>query len=92
MNLYELAHWVGNIQPGQSITISSSVLREAAPAAPLVGLGGPVWTSAERIMENIVGSAYEFRFSEDPITGNVTFERLAQPLKRGRTYTSPDCR
>ena len=44
-------------------------------------------------MENVVGSAYEFAFHEDPETGHTIFRRLAKPLTGGRrSYTSPDRR
>ena len=73
--------------------VARDVLEAAAPAAPLTGLPGPVWCPAERVMENVVGSAYEFAFHEDPETGHTIFRRLAKPLTGGRrSYTSPDRR
>jgi hypothetical protein len=93
MNVYQLANHISRISPGQRVQVAWSTLRDAAPPMPLLGWGGPMWTSAERIMENIVGSAHEFRFWEDLPTGAVTFERLKQPLSGDtRTYVSPDRR
>lgn len=61
------------------------VLREVQP--------NPGWTEAEWVMENITGSAYEFRFHTDRMTGDVRFERLRQPLEDGRrTFVIPDRR
>lgn len=91
MNYIELAIEISAIKPGQWYTVNCSELARIAPAMQLAGPFGPTWTPAERIMENIVGSAYEFRFWEDHATGNITFERLKQPLRYGlRSYVSPD--
>lgn len=93
MNICELAAEIAAISPGQWYTVSPHTLADIAPAMPLAGPLGPTWTPAERVMEKIVGSAYEFQFWSDPRTGNVTFARLKQPLKDGsRTYVSPDRR
>lgn len=56
---------------------------------------GPIWSPTDRIMENIVGSAYEFVARDRPMTGNVVFERLRTPLSdddERQTYVSPDRR
>jgi hypothetical protein len=93
MNIYDIAKRIGSIQPGKRINIDGHLLGKIAPGAHLVGIGGPEWTPAERVMEHIVGSAYEFRFWTEPESGNVVFERLREPLKDGsRTYVSPDRR
>lgn len=45
------------------------------------------------VLESIVGSAYEFWYWEDQMSGNVTFGRLEKPLDDGRrTFVSPDRR
>jgi hypothetical protein len=93
MNLYQIADRVSVIEPGQWITFDRHTLEAAAPAMPLTHPLGPVWSPAERIMENIIGSAYKFRFRENHEKGTVTFERLKQPLsgkENLRTYVSPD--
>jgi len=91
MNYLDLAHKISVIEPGQWFTVERHTLESIAPAMPLTGLDGPMWSPAERIMENIVGSAYKFRFWEDREKGTVTFEHLKQPLRNGlRSYVSPD--
>lgn len=93
MNIYELAKDISKIPPGCRITVSRFLLNEIAASARLVGSDGPTWAPAERVMENIIGSAYEFRFWADLKTENVIFERLSEPLNDGsRTYVSPDRR
>jgi hypothetical protein len=45
------------------------------------------------VLEHIVGSSYEFGYTEDPMTGDVTYFRLKEPLNDGRlSYVSPDRR
>lgn len=91
MNYIELAQKISTIQPGQWYTVARHELARIAPAMQLAGPFGPTWAPAERIMENIVGSAYEFRFWEGHAKGNITFERLKQPLRDGLlSYVSPD--
>lgn len=46
-------------------------------------------------MENIIGSSYEYRYTENPTTGAITFRRLEAPIDGDsgeRTYISPDRR
>ena len=73
------------LKPGQQIRIAKATLMQ---------VWHPVdWTAAEWVMESIVGAAYEYEMIDDPATGDVTFRRLAEPLKDGsRTYVSPDRR
>ncbi len=81
----DLAAEIAKIPRGQSIQVSRFVLdRVVVPAG---------WAAAEWIMESIIGSSYNFRFSTDPLSGNVTFFHLITPLVDGRfTYVSPDRR
>lgn len=91
MNIKELAHEIQMMKPGHWYTLDRDTLNYVAPAMHLKGPLGPIWKPVERIMESIIGSAYEFRFWEDLSTGRTTFERLKQPLRDGRrTYVSPD--
>ena len=91
MNYIDLAHKIAVIEPGQLFTVECHTLESIAPAMPLTGPDGPMWSPPERIMENIVGSAYTFRFWEDREKGTITFEHLKQPLRDGlRSYVSPD--
>ncbi len=80
---------VSNLKPGQQIEISRNLLREVGSRE----YNGATFTPADNIMENIIGSAYEFWYQEVFATGNVIFGRLCRPLSDGgRTYTSPDRR
>lgn len=54
---------------------------------------GAVWTPPDRVLENIIGSSYEFRYEQSGYKSDVTFERLSTPLTNGhRSYVSPDRR
>lgn len=90
----DIAREIQRLEPGQWVQIDRRILEDAAPPAPLVGIFGPVWSPPERVMENIIGSAYEYRFREDPVSGNFIFERLREPLgdDGSRTFVSPDRR
>lgn len=91
MDCMDLARVISALAPGQCYSIDRGELNLAAHSARLAGQMGPVWSPAERIMEAIVGSAYEFRFWEDHAAKTVVFERLQQPLDDGRrSYVSPD--
>ena len=51
------------------------------------------FTPADRVLENIIGSAYEYEYSENPINGNIAFHRLGREVKCGKvSYTPPDRR
>ena len=51
------------------------------------------FTAADRVLENIIGSAYEYTYSENPINGNIAFHRLGREVECGKvSYTSPDRR
>lgn len=79
---------VKDLRPGQRIGLSGSVLEDIAP----LHHNGYAWTPPDRVLENIVGSSYEFRYFCD-YQGSATFERLDGQLKNGyRSYVSPDRR
>src|SRR5258708_2779873 len=85
----ELARLIAELKPGQQTRISRFLMRDIEPIASLYDQ----WSSADSIMENIVGSAYEFRYWEDLMSGDTVFERLRKPLDDNlRTYVSPDRR
>jgi hypothetical protein len=89
----DLVAQIKAMHPGQWLTVSPHVLRELYPPMQMMWPLGPTWSSPERVMEKVIGSAYEYRFWESRETGDVTFERLRAPLKDGRrTYVSPDRR
>jgi hypothetical protein len=79
---------VGRLEPGQRIDFSDSELREIET----LHHNGATFTPADRVLENIIGSSYEFRYTT-ALNGRVTFERLSAPLTDGRrSYVSPDRR
>lgn len=93
------------LQPGEHCTISghiiSNVAREIGCHSPLAAFGelsGMNMNPIERIMEKVVGSAYNLVYDCDPRTQHVTFRHLTAPekevLKRNnaRTYVYPDRR
>lgn len=82
---------VAALEPGQQIEVSRHVMGRAKPRGFMAWLREE--SSADRILENIVGSSYEFWYEENPMTGNTTFGRLNTPLEDGRrSYVSPDRR
>lgn len=92
MNIYELARRIQSLKPGFRMTVDGDILRELANPTHLLGIGGPVWSPRDLVLENVVGSGFEFKAWED-VGGNFVFERLRKPLRDGsRTYVSPDRR
>lgn len=87
-NLQYLSRLVGRLKPGHAITISHDAMREVSGFEH----NGGAFTPADRILENVVGSAYEFLYTEHPFTRDVTFFRLAAPVEYGQAYVSPDRR
>lgn len=80
---------VKRLRPGQRIVLPGSVLEDIAP----LHHNGYAWTPPDRVLENIVGSSFEFRYHCDYCKGDVTFERLDGKLTNGyRSYVSPDRR
>lgn len=54
---------------------------------------GHQWTTADRILEKIPGSAFEYYYEVLPMSSNIRFHRLDKPLTDDRrTYVSPDRR
>ncbi len=81
---------VASIPPGESLEVDRQELGEI----PCLEHNGALFTPPDRILENIVGSAYEFSYWEDPVKRTVTFRRLATPvpIDAELTYVSPDRR
>lgn len=84
MTVYQIAKMVGDIRPGQSFEISRMEMNDVACL--------PGFRPPDMVMENIVGSAYEFSYYQKH-NGNVVFYRRLK-LTEGefRTYVSPDRR
>ena len=81
--------FVKRLRPGQSVTISGSVLQGIAP----IHHNGYAWTPPDRVLENIVGSSFEYRYRCSGYKGDATFERLDGRVADGyRSYVSPDRR
>jgi hypothetical protein len=80
---------ITRLRPGQRIDIAGSVLRDI----PTMHHNGYAFTPPDRVLENIVGSSYEYRYHFNMKGDIVTFERLEAPLSGGRrAYVSPDRR
>lgn len=70
-----IAAVVQRLRLGYRMTGAQSELKQVQP--------NPGWTPAERVLEPIVGSAYEFRIIEIRETRDVCFERLKEPTRGG---------
>lgn len=82
MQLSLLIHRVASLKPGQQIDIPLGEMRLASP---------------DDVLENIVGSAYEYSYQNIDYTGVVRFRRREKPLSPYHedglwTYVSPDRR
>ena len=83
-----IARKVERLEPGKWIVVSW-----ALDDLPEIQHNGAMFTPADRVLENIVGSAYEFSYWQDPENGSVVFHRRSEPVKGAlRTYVSPDRR
>ncbi len=89
--IYEIAREISRIPPGDCYCV------DEFDRIGLTG-GGSIFkprSVPEAIMENIVGSSYEFVFWEDPMTQKLVFRRLRTPIPesaRLRTFVSADRR
>ena len=81
---------VKRLRPGERITLAGCVLQDIEP----LHHNGYAWTPPDRVLENIVGSSYEYRYFCSGYKESATFERITHgPLRNGyRTYVSPDRR
>jgi hypothetical protein len=81
---------VNELKPGEAIKFNRHYLNSHVPS---FHHKGAKFTAADRVLENIMGSAYEYRYDECHMNGDITFFRLEKPLENGRkSYTSPDRR
>ena len=72
-------------KPGMEFRVSARVMRD------LQKLSVSDFTVADIILEQIIGSAYEYGYQIDVDTGDTIFFHLSQPLNDGRrSYVSPD--
>lgn len=81
---------VAQLGKGQSIEVTANALELYVPA---FHHNGVLFTSADNVLEQIMGSAYEFSYQVNELKRTVTFSRLKEPLTDGRkSYESPDKR
>lgn len=86
----EIIKKVANLKPGFNIVIDRCDLQDEFPSRIYNEVE---FTPADNLLENIVGSSYEFSYQINFSNGNTTFHRLKKPLEGGlRSYTSPDRR
>ena len=87
----KLLYYVSQIQllkPGESFEISNTELKECQLISSL-----HEFSTADWLLESIVGSAYEFSYRVNEQKQSTTFSRLKAPLDGNtglRTYVSPD--
>ncbi|MEZ8054339.1 hypothetical protein [Vibrio atlanticus] len=80
---------VASLEPGQCVELDIEYLELHLQSFTH---NGHRFTSADRVLENIIGSSYELSYSET-FDGKVRFYRLDKPLPEGqRAYVSPDRR
>jgi hypothetical protein len=93
MSKFEIVkQMVRSLKPGEWLTVPELDLVLDLPRC-FIGFESAVCNPADRILEGIVGSAYEYSYQRDPIKREVTFRRLEKPIdsEDGRqTYVSPD--
>lgn len=82
---------VKQLKPGQSVTIA---MRQLSDDFPGINHNGFVFTSADQVLESIVGSCVEFCYRNVFHNSAVEFFRLQEPIKESDTfsYVSPDYR
>lgn len=83
---------VKKLQPGQRIDVSANIF--GRPQGLALWLQHMTeFNDADRVLENIVGSGYEYWYRRNDSRDSITFGRLDQPYTDGRrSYVSPDRR
>jgi len=77
---------VASLKPGQSICVDINTLRDI----PSFQHKGAIFRPADRVLGNIIGSAYTHSFTENTTNGTVTFHRHEETGRR--YYEDPDRR
>jgi hypothetical protein len=83
---------VRRLKPGEAMCFDGYYLNSMVPA---FSHNDSRFTSADRVLENIIGASYEYYYEENLMSRgrDVTFFRLKEPLTHGRRcYVSPDRR
>jgi len=84
MKLHTAIQWVRNLPPGKEINIDTRLIK----CNP-----GNGFTVADRILENIVGSSYEYFYVYNYRLRTTMFGRRTKPTEEDFcTYVSPDRR
>lgn len=84
-----LEHWCGQVaamKPGEWLTVDTRALMGIASFEH----NGATFTPADRILENIIGSAWTHSYDVDFAGRTVTFRRFEE--SDTRRYVSPDRR
>lgn len=92
MNKQDFVNLVKRLKPGQSIDIC---IRELRNSILPYEHNGAIFYPPDQILENIVGSAYEFGYRENFRDMTVRFFRLSEPHPSDSlilSYISPDRR
>lgn len=84
---YRLAHEVSRIKPGQCLQVDSTILGLYVAG---MDYNGARFTPADMILENVVGSSYEFWYTEDIINRRIIFHRAQISSEEPIYYRSPD--
>lgn len=86
MKLHEAARLVGRLKPGHAIEIDCREMQDIQGFE----YNGATFTPADRVLENVIGGAYEFTYTENHMRRTVTFHRLEHEAEFGKAYMSPD--
>ncbi len=93
MTTRDIAALVAQIPPGSHYRLDIRTLQIAARMTGRLLENTYGFPLPDCVLEHIVGSGYEFGYTEDLLTGDIDYFRLATPLTDGRrTYVSPDQR
>lgn len=81
---------VAALKPGECIEVDMKFLAKTLPG---FYHKNAYFSPADRVLENIMGSGYEFHYTVNEFKGTVTFCRLKEPIRDGQgCYVSPDRR
>ena len=88
MNIRDLAAMIQQMKPGQCCRVSMDTFRTLDVGMMENSHDFPL---KDWVLENIIGSSYEYGYNEDLATGDINYFRLSEPLTNGRrSYVSPD--
>jgi len=84
-------HTVKSLQPGQSVHVD---WRQLESEFPFQQYNGAMFSPPDRLLENVMGSSFEYGYTINPADRTVMFFRLEKPIEEFDTfvYISPDRR